>query len=567
MTERIWLASYPHGVPADIDTGIADSLGEILDESCDRFVNRPAYTNMGATLSYGALHRDSRRLAGWFQQRAGIGRGDRVAIMLPNVLQYPVAVFGLLSIGAVVVNVNPLYTGRELREQLRDSGARAIIVLENFAHTLETVVDDTPVETVVVTRLGDMLGGVRGLLVNAAVRYVKRMVPPWHIRSAVRFRQVLADGAHAAPERVAVTQEDLAFLQYTGGTTGRAKGVMLTHGNLIANLQQASAWLGAAVREGEEVIITALPLYHIFSLLANCLTFSRLGAENVLITNPRDIPAFVKTLSRTRFTAITGVNTLFNALLNNEAFTGLDFSSLRLTLGGGMAVQRAVAERWERVTGCTLVEAYGLTETSPAVCINPLDQTEFTGSIGLPVPSTEVSIRDDGGEPVAMGGVGELCVRGPQVTQGYWNRPEETARAFFPGQWLRTGDMARMDERGYVYIVDRKKDMIIVSGFNVYPNEVEDVLANHPGVLEAAVIGVPDEASGERLRAFIVGRTPALDPDDLRRYCARELTAYKVPREFVFRDELPKSNVGKILRRHLRDTEPGADEVKRSERR
>jgi long-chain acyl-CoA synthetase len=553
VVERIWLSSYPPDVPADIDADAYASLVEVLEESCVRFGHRPAFSNLGKQLSYGELDRLSHAFGAWLQREAGLTPGDRVAIMMPNLLQYPVVLFGCLRAGLTVVNVNPLYTARELRHQLRDSAADTLVVLENFAHVVQEVMAETPLRRVVVTALGDLLPAPKRWLVNAVVRHVRHMVPDWQIGGAIGFRETLARGRGHTLSKPALRGSDIAFLQYTGGTTGEAKGAILTHRNMVANLEQASAWLRGHVREGEEVIITALPLYHIFSLLANCLTFMKLGGENVLITNPRDLPAFIKILSQTRFTAMTGVNTLFNALLNNTDFQALDFSSLRLTLGGGMAVQRAVAERWKAVTGNTLLEAYGLTETSPGVCINPTDLPEYNGSVGLPLPSTDIAIRDEAGVELPVGETGELCVRGPQVTQGYWNRPEESAAAFFGSDWFRTGDIARVDERGFVYIVDRKKDMIIVSGFNVYPNEVEDVLASHPDVQEAAVVGVTDDSGGEQVCAYVVSRNPALGEAELIRHCREQLTAYKVPKRIEFRDELPKTNVGKILRRALRD--------------
>ncbi|MGD8708864.1 MAG: AMP-binding protein [Ectothiorhodospiraceae bacterium] len=553
MVEKIWLKSYPEGIPAEIDVDAYASVRDIFEQSCRRFTDSTAFSNMGTGLSFTELEQRSRAFGAWLQKEKGLRKGDRVALMMPNLLQYPIALFGALRAGLVVVNVNPLYTARELRHQLKDSGARAIVILENFAHTLEEILNDSAVETVITTRIGDMHPPPKSLLINAVVKYVKRMVPAWNIPGTVSMKQVLAAGRSMDLDPVPLGHDDIAFLQYTGGTTGVAKGAVLTHRNIVANLQQATAWLGNQVREGKEVIITALPLYHIFSLLANCLTFFRVGGENVLITNPRDMPNFVKELKQHRFTAMTGVNTLFNGLLNTPGFEAVDFSHLRLVLGGGMAVQRSVAERWKKVTGIPLIEAYGLTETSPAVCINPLTLKEYSGSIGLPIPSTEISLRDESGDEVAIGEVGELCVRGPQVTPGYWNRPEETEGAFFEGEWFRTGDMARVDERGFVFIVDRRKDMIVVSGFNVYPNEVEDVLANHPGVLEAAVVGVPDERHGELVKAFIVRRQPDLTEEAVIAHCRESLTAYKVPRAVEFRKELPKTNVGKILRRALRE--------------
>ena len=461
--------------------------------------------------------------------------------------------FGALRAGYTVVNCNPLYTARELEHQLTDSGAEAIVVVENFAHVVQAVIGRTPLKHVIVTGLGDMLGLPKRLLVNAVVKHVKKMVPAWHIPQAVAFRTTLAQGAATLFQPVAVGHADIAFLQYTGGTTGVSKGAMLTHGNIIANLQQAHAWIRSAVGEGRETIVTALPLYHIFALTANCLTFIKVGATNLLITNPRDIPGFVKELGKYPFSIITGVNTLFNALLNNADFAKLDFSNLRLTLGGGMAVQKSVADKWKQVTGTTLIEAYGLTETSPAATINPLDLQEYNGASGLPISSTEVAIRDENGSDVALGTAGELCVRGPQVMKGYWNRPEDTAQVIMADGFLRTGDVAVLDEQGFVRIVDRKKDMILVSGFNVYPNEVEAVIAMHPGVLEVAAVGVPDEHSGEAVKIFVVRKDPQLSSDALIAHCRENLTGYKVPRHVEFRNDLPKTNVGKILRRALRE--------------
>ncbi|MBI4756098.1 MAG: long-chain-fatty-acid--CoA ligase FadD [Betaproteobacteria bacterium] len=551
--ERVWLSSYPPGVPAEIDMNEFGSLGEMFERSCRAFSARQAYVNMDKAISYADLERLSAQFAGYLQSELGLAPGARVALMMPNLLQYPVCVFGALRAGYVVVNCNPLYTPRELAHQLQDSGAEAIVIVENFASVLQEVIASTPIRHVVVTALGDMLGFAKGTLVNLVVRHVKKMVPAWSLPAAVRFNDALARGARHALRPVQVGHDDVAFLQYTGGTTGVAKGAMLTHGNIIGNLQQAHAWLRPFLSEGGETIITALPLYHIFSLTANCLTFLKIGATNVLITNPRDIPGFVKELRKYRFTTITGVNTLFNALLNNPDFASLDFSGLRISLGGGMAVQKSVADRWQQVTHTPLIEAYGLTETSPAVTINPLNLTSYNGSIGLPVPSTEVEIRDDSGVPLPLGQSGELCVRGPQVMKGYYNRPDETAKVMFPDGFLRTGDVAVMDNQGFVRIVDRKKDMILVSGFNVYPNEVEAVVSLHPGVMEVAAIGVPDDKSGEAVKIFVVRRDPALTAEALQAHCREHLTGYKVPRHVEFRDELPKTNVGKILRRALRD--------------
>ena len=550
--ERPWLAQYPAGVPAEINPDAYPSVVAVLDDAIARFRDRPAFSSFGKTITYAELDRLSTRLAAYL---AGLGlrRGDRVAIMMPNCLQYPISTFGILRAGLTVVNINPLYTPRELKQQLVDSGASAIIVLDNFGHTVQQVIGDTQLRHVLTTGLGDLVGGAKGAIMNFVLKRVKKMVPAYRLEGAVRFGDALARGATLPPPAVAIDASDIAFLQYTGGTTGVAKGAMLSHRNLVANMEQAAAWVGSALRPGEEVVITALPLYHIFSLTANGLVFTKFGGLNHLITNPRDMPGFVKELRKTRFTAITGVNTLFNGLLNTPGFDQLDFSSLRLTLGGGMAVQRAVAERWKKTTGCTLVEAYGLTETSPAACINPMDLKDYNGSIGLPIPSTEACIKDEDGRLVGVGDVGELCIRGPQVMQGYWQRPAETAEAIDAEGWLHTGDMARMDDAGYFYIVDRKKDMILVSGFNVYPNEIEDVLAGMPGVREVAAVGVPDEKSGETVKVVIVRSDPSLTADQVKAYAREQLTGYKRPHHVEFRDELPKTNVGKILRRELRD--------------
>ena len=547
-----WLSSYPPGVPAEIDLSGHRSILDLFDSSCEKYRDRTAFTNMGTRLSYDQLDRATRNFAAWLQNQ-GLKGGDRIALMMPNVLQYPVALFGALRAGLVVVNTNPLYTGRELRHQLVDSGARAIVVVENFAHVLQEVRDEVPVEHVITTAVGDLLDFPRRLLVNAVLKYVKKAVPPWNIPEAVPFREVLEQGRRLPLQPAAIGFEDIAFLQYTGGTTGVAKGAMLTHRNMVANMLQSKAWLlPAGIGKDTEIIITALPLYHIFALTANCLVFMALGGTNVLITNPRDMPGFVKELARVPFTMITGVNTLFNGLLNTPGFSELDFSTLKGALGGGMAVQRAVADRWKAVTGTTLIEAYGLTETSPGACMNPLDLEEYNGCIGVPLPSTECGIMDDAGELLPAGEIGELVVRGPQVMKGYWQREEETARVITPEGWLRTGDIARMTGNGYFKIVDRKKDMILVSGFNVFPNEIEDVIAMHPKVREVAAIGLPDEKSGEMVKVFVVRNDASLTEDELREFAARNLTGYKRPRAIEFRDDLPKSNVGKILRRALR---------------
>lgn len=560
--EKVWYDSYPEGVPHEIDVQRYHSIGALFDECVERYAAHPAYINMGVALSYAELDRLAAAFGAYLQHELKLPRGARVALMMPNLLQYPVALFGALRAGYTVVNVNPMYTVRELTHQLGDAGAEAIVILENFAHTLEKASSKVRVPHVIVTSVGDLLGVPRKWLVNFGVRHVRRMVPAWSLPDAVRWGDAMDCGARNTLTPVDVGRDDAAFLQYTGGTTGPAKGAVLSHGNILANLEQAYAWIGGSLHETKETIITALPLYHIFSLTANCLTFFRLGAANVLITNPRDIPAFVKELGRHRFTAITGVNTLFSALLNNDAFARLDFSSLKVALGGGMPVRKSVAERWLEITGVPLVEAYGLTETSPAVSINPLDQREFTQSIGLPVPSTDISIRDDEGRELGFDEPGELCIRGPQVMREYWNRPEETQKSFTEDGFFRSGDIATMDERGFLRIVDRKKDLILVSGFNVIPNEVEEVITSHPGVLEAAAVGVPDAHSGEMVKAFVVRKDASLTAEDIIAHCRKELTAYKVPHAVAFRDELPKSNVGKILRRKLRDEDAGQGENK-----
>ncbi|MGC1548192.1 MAG: long-chain-fatty-acid--CoA ligase [Rhodanobacter sp.] len=551
--ERPWLDHYPDGIPAQIDMSAYASVATVLEEAFERFRHRPAFANFGKQISYGQLDTLSQQFAGYLTGVLKLGKGDRIAIMMPNVLQYPIALFGALRAGLIVVNTNPMYTARELKHQLEDAGAKAIVVLDNFAATLQQVVAETKIEHVITTGIGDMLGFPKGALINFVLKHVKKMVPAFHIPHAVRFRDVLAQGAAHKLPLVELSHDDVAFLQYTGGTTGVAKGAMLTHGNMVANMLQAGAWIGSNAKLGEEVIITALPLYHIFSLTANGMVFLRLGGLNWLITNPRDMPGFVKELKKSNFTALTGVNTLFNGLLNTPGFAELDFSRLHLTLGGGMAVQRAVAERWKKATGCTLAEAYGLTETSPAVCINPLDLKDYNSSIGLPIPSTDVAIWSEEGQPLPVGEVGELMVHGPQVMKGYWQRPDETAKVLGADGWLHTGDIAKMDENGYFYIVDRKKDMILVSGFNVYPNEVEDVVMQHPGVLEVAAVGVPDEHSGEVVKLFVVRKDPNLTVEALKQFCHDNLTGYKRPKIIEFRDSLPKSNVGKILRRELRD--------------
>jgi len=550
--EKIWLASYPPGVPAEIDVNEYASVREVFEESCTKYAARPAFTCMGRSMSFAELDHLSATF-GAYLQGIGCKKGARVALMMPNILQYPVCLFGILRAGCTVVNVNPLYTSRELEHQLNDSGAEVIVVVENFAHTVQEVIGKTKVRQAIVTSIGEFLG-LKGLAVDFAIRRIKKLVPAYSLPGSIHLSDALNDGRKRTLERVEIGHDDIAFLQYTGGTTGVAKGAMLLHRNIVANLLQARAWVFPFMNaQGREIIVTPLPLYHIFSLTANCLTFMTLGAENILIPNPRDIHGFVKEMAKHRFTAFTGVNTLFNALLNDPAFAKLDFSTLRLSLGGGMAVQEAVAIRWKAVTGSPLIEAYGLTETSPAATINPLALPAYNGSIGLPVPSTEIELRDDAGKPVPLGQPGEICIRGPQVMAGYWQRPDETAKVIDRDGWFASGDVGIMDDRGFVRIVDRKKDMILVSGFNVYPNEIEAVVAMHDGVLECAAVGVPDKKSGEAVRLYIVKKNPALTQEDVMKHCRDHLTGYKCPRDIQFRTELPKSNVGKILRRELRD--------------
>jgi long-chain acyl-CoA synthetase len=552
--ERIWLASYPAGIPSEVDVRTFDSLAGLLERSCARFSRKVAFSSMGVAMRYDELDRRSRDFAAYLQREAGVTKGERVAIMLPNVLQYPVALFGALRAGAAVVNVNPLYTARELELQLADSGAVVAVVLENFAATLSRTPAARRLRSVISTQAGDLFPAPRRWLVNAWVKHVKRLVPSWSIPGAVSFRAALARGARCPLEPVRVGADDIAFLQYTGGTTGRPKGAILAHGNLVANVEQTVAWIGGALKEGEETVITALPLYHVFALTANLLLFVKLGGVNVLIANPRDIQGLVAELRRTRFTAITGVNTLYRALLDAEGFAAVrsaNAGALKIAVAGGMAVQRAVAERWQRAMGVPLIEGYGLTEASPNVCANPFDIRDYSGNIGLPLPSTEVAILDDHGEPVAPGETGEICVRGPQTMRGYWNAPVETAQAFTADGMLRTGDLGRMDARGFLEFVDRRKDVIVVSGFKAYPTEIEDVAMLHPGVQDAGAIGVPDARSGEAVALFVVRRDPALTAEAVIEHCRRFLAGYKVPRRVEFRDRLPKSPIGKVLRREL----------------
>ena len=551
--QKPWLKSYPAGVPEEIDINEFSSVANIFDTSIERFSELPAYTNFGKTLSYNDVDIYTSQLGAYLKNELGLEKGDRVAVMMPNLLQNPIAIFGILRAGLVVVNTNPLYTTRELKHQLNDSGAKAIIIVENFAHVLQQVVDDTKIEKVITTKMGDMLSPLKGFIINTVVKHVKKMVPAFQLKDAITFKHALKLGSQHRFQTVPTNHDDIAFLQYTGGTTGVSKGAVLTNKNMVANMLQASAWIDTSIGDQKGIIITALPLYHIFSLTANCLTFMRYGWCNYLITNPRDINGFVKELKAVDFKVLTGVNTLFNGLLNHPDFKTIDFNNFAFALGGGMAVQRGVAERWKEVTGTTLIEAYGLTETSPAACMNPMNLKEFNGKIGLPISSTEVSIQDDDWNELALGEQGEICIRGPQVMRGYWARPKETSNVLSNDGWLHTGDIGFMDEGGFVQIVDRKKDMILVSGFNVFPNEVEEVIADHPGVVEVGVIGKPDEHSGEVVMAVVVKCDDSLTEQALRDFCREGLTSYKVPKSIVFTDELPKTNVGKILRRELRD--------------
>jgi long-chain acyl-CoA synthetase len=556
--DRIWLKSYPPGVPAEIDPSQLRSLKELLEKTYAEHADRIAYVQMDAALTYRQVDELSRAFAAWLQQ-AGFAKGDRFAIMLPNTLQYPIALFGALRAGLAIVNTNPLYTAPELEHQLSDSGATGILVLENFAHVVEKVLARTSVKRVLVTAVGDFLSFPKSCIANFIVRHVHKRVPAWNIPQAISFKAAVAQGKKLPFAPVEIGPDDLAFLQYTGGTTGVAKGAMLSHGNVATNVLQSEAWLGTRLKEFSDggVVVTAIPLYHIFALQANCLLFARLGWKNVLIINPRDLPALVRDMTKYPPNYITGVNTLFNALLHAPGFERIDFSHLRAALGGGMAVQATVAQRWKEATGHVLTQAWGLTETSPAASINPPD-LDFNGSIGLPISSTEIAIKDDAGQDLALGQIGEICVRGPQVMRGYWKRPDETAKVMLPGGWLRTGDVGHMDEKGFVYIEDRKKDMILVSGFNVYPNEVESVAANCPGILEAAAVAQRDEHSGEVVALFVVRKDPALTEHDVIDCCRKSLAGYKVPKHVYFRNELPKSNVGKILRKELRQEVSGS---------
>ena len=559
MSERPWLKSYPKAVPAEIDPGRFKSIVAVFRDACERFQDKPCFTNMGVTLTFRDLERLSGQFAAFLRNDLKLQKGDRIGLQMPNVLQYPVALFGALRAGLIVVNTNPLYTPREMEHQYRDAGVKAIVVLANFAHNLQQILPaltglggGSGAPHVVITELGDLFPAVKRTVINAAVKHLKKLVPAYSLPDAVPFREALARGARNPVEDVVVDIEDLAFLQYTGGTTGVAKGAMLSHRNVIANMEQAWAWMTYRLKEGEEIILTPLPLYHIFSLTVNCLLFMKFGAQNILITNPRDFPAFIKLLRHQRFTVMTAVSTLLNALMNQPDFTSVDFSSVKLTVAGAMALQRSVGDRWRELTKTIVVEGYGLTEASPVICCNPIDGNDRIGTIGLPFPSTDVRLMGEDGKEVPPGQSGELIARGPQVMRGYWNQPSETAGMLRDG-WLWTGDVAQMEPDGFFKIVDRKKDMILVSGFNVYPNEVEEVVAKHPAVLEVGAIGVPDEKSGEVVKVVVVTKKDqTVTADELIQFCRTHLAAYKTPRHVEFRAELPKTNVGKVLRRALR---------------
>lgn len=550
--EKLWLKSYEQGVSPEIDISQYSSISDVFRQSVEKFADKPAFQNMGKTLTYAEVGKLATDFASYLQNVLKLPRGERVAIMMPNVLQYPIALFGILQAGLVAVNTNPLYTPRELEHQLKDSGATTIVVLENFANTLELVLPRTQIKHVIVASVGEMFGMIKGALMNFVIRKVKKMVPEYRIPNTITFQTALKQGAANTFKPVELTRDDTALLQYTGGTTGLAKGAVLGHGNICANMLQAKEWIKNQLREGKETVIAALPLYHIFALTVNLMIFANAGSKIVLITNPRDMKGFIGELKKQQVNVFIGVNTLFNAMVNRPDFAEVDFSRLKLTLGGGMATQKAVAEKWKKITGTPIVEAYGLTEASPGVCCNPLNIESYSGGIGLPVPSTEVELRDADGKEVPIGQPGELWVRGPQVMKGYWNRPEETAKAIDARGFLETGDIAVMDEKGWLKLVDRKKDLIVVSGFNVYPNEIEEVVAGNDKVLEVACIGVKSEKTGEAIKVFVVRKDPSLTKEELIDFCRKELTAYKVPKDIEFRDELPKSNVGKILRRELR---------------
>lgn len=555
-TDRaFWTARYPKGVGATVEATVNQyrSTLDVFEETVGRFPTKPAFTCMGKTLTFSELNRKAESFAAFLQNDLKLKKGDRIAIQMPNVLQYPIALFGAIKAGLVIVNTNPLYTDREMKHQFNDAGCTAVIILANFAHNLQKVLHETKIQHVIVTELGDLLGFPKSLVVNTVVKHVKKMVPDFSLPDAISFNDALERGAKLTCSRVPMDLDEVAFLQYTGGTTGVSKGAMLTHRNVVSNMEQIRYWMMPKLKEGEEVVVCALPLYHIFAFTVNALAIAKYGGHNILITNPRDIPAFVKELKKHPITVFTGVNTLYNALLNNAEFQKLNFSTYKIAVAGAMALQKAVAIRWKEVTGCTIVEGYGLTETSPVASCNPIDGTDRTGTIGLPLPSTLIKMIDDDGKDVALGETGEICIKGPQVMKGYWQRPDETANVMTADGWFKSGDIGFMDADGFSKIVDRKKDMILVSGFNVYPNEVEDVVATHPGVLEVAAIGIPDEKSGEVVKVFIVKKDPTLTAEQVIEHCRTGLAGYKVPKAVEFRTELPKTNVGKILRRALRE--------------
>jgi long-chain acyl-CoA synthetase len=559
MVERIWLKNYAEGVPAEADVNAYPSINHLFQAAVHRYRALPAFTNMGTTLTYGEVERLSRDFAGYLQKDLGMVKGDRLAIMLPNVLQYPVVLFGAFLAGLTVVNVNPLYTAHELQYQLLDSRTRSIVVLEkeNFAHTVQEVLDKCDLQTVITTKLGDLLAPPISYITNFVLKYIEHMVPDWAMPNAIAFTDIMRKNCSRDLRDVDLHPEDMAFLQYTGGTTGDPKGAMLSHGNIVANVRQTNVWCGTLLRDAEEIILTPLPLYHMFALTVNLLSFFNFGVHNILITNPRDMRGFIRELKKSKFTVITGVNTLYNAMLNEAALMDVDMSHVKCAVAGGAAVQRAVAERWKAATGIPIIEGYGLTEASAVLTCNPLNSKEWRSNVGVPYPSTEISILNDAGKELPLGEIGEVCARGPQIMKGYWNRPDETAKAFTADGWLRTGDMGFMDEDGWVRLVDRKNDMILVSGFNVYPNEVEDAVAMHPGVLESAAVGVPDAKSGEVVKLFVVKKDPGLTVEALIAHCRENLAAYKCPKYIEFRTELPKTPIGKVLRRALRDSEVG----------
>ena len=555
--EKIWLQHYPEGVPTDINPDVYRSVVDMFEQTVEQFRKNPALYNMGSSMTYGELDKKTHNFAAYLQNKLHLQKGDRLAVMLPNSMQYFVAMLGALRAGLVVVNVNPLYTARELEHQLIDAEVKTIVVLENFVHTIEQILPKTPLEHIIISELGDMFSSLKSGIINFAVKKLKKMVPAYKIDKPIYLRSAIKKGRHYKLNPVEIYGDDIAFLQYTGGTTGVSKGAMLTHRNIIANVEQAYAWMssGGNLEPGKEIAITALPLYHIFSLMANCFVFMKIGVYNILITNPKNIGTFLKEIGKHKFTVITGVNTLFKAMMRHKRFSEIDFSHLKISLGGGMAVHENVAKLWKQKTGNVLLEGYGLTETSPVVCCNPLNLEEYSGNIGFPIPSTEIKVVDDDYNEVPFGEAGELCVYGPQVMKGYWNKPDETANMIMHDGWLRTGDVVKVDEKGRVKIVDRKKDMLVVSGFNVYPSEIEEVIGEHPDVLEVAVIGVTTERTGEYIKAFVVRKDPLLSREALMAYCIEHLTTYKMPKKIEFRDELPKSNVGKILRRVLREEE------------